>query len=214
MSHGSQIAYWNGIGAAKTFTHPVNLDWLTGLAPEARVLDYGCGYGRVMAELGERGFRDVTGVDLSPALIERGRRLHPGLRISVLESPPHMPVASGSFDAVLLFAVLTCIPDDLAQRSLIREISRVLAVGGLLYISDMILQDDTRNQQRYSAYAAQHDVPYGVCATDDGAVVRHHDIAPLRRLLVGFDLVDEQLIEVKTMNGHASRAVQLLACKQ
>ena len=63
---GSQIVYWDSIGATKTFTHPVNLSWLAGVGPDARVLDYGCGYGRVMAELSKHGFRDVSGVDLSP----------------------------------------------------------------------------------------------------------------------------------------------------
>ena len=66
---GSQAAYWDSVGATKTFTHPVNVPWLTGVSRNGRVLDYGCGYGRVMAELDEQGFSDVLGVDLSPALI-------------------------------------------------------------------------------------------------------------------------------------------------
>ncbi|WP_407940756.1 class I SAM-dependent methyltransferase [Nonomuraea antri] len=64
-----------------------------------------------MAELREHGFSDVSGVDLSPALISRGRQLHPDLRLAVLESPPSLPYPPTSFDVVLLFAVLTCIPD-------------------------------------------------------------------------------------------------------
>ncbi|WP_426367845.1 class I SAM-dependent methyltransferase [Streptomyces sp. E-08] len=211
---GSQIAYWDSVGATKTFTHPVNLSWLAGVSPDARVLDYGCGYGRVMAELGEHGFRDVSGVDLSPALIERGRQSRPDLRFAVLESPPALPAASGSFDVILLFAVLTCIPDGNAQRELVNELNRVLAPGGLLYVSDVVLQDDERNRSRYAAYARQFDTPYGVFATDDGVVCRHHDIAELRALLSGFDPVDEQAIEVATMNGHRSQAVQLLARKR
>ncbi|MEV7279276.1 methyltransferase domain-containing protein [Streptomyces sp. NPDC093111] len=211
---GSQIAYWDSVGATKTFTHPVNLSWLAGVGPDARVLDYGCGYGRVMAELSEHGFRDVSGVDLSPALIERGRQLRPDLRFAVLDSPPDLTYASGSLDVVLLFAVLTCVPDGNAQRALVDELNRVLAPGGLLYVSDVALQDDERNHSRYAAYARQFGTPYGVFATDDGAVCRHHDIAELRALLSGFDLVDEHRIEVATMNGHRSQAVQLLARKQ
>ena len=90
----------------------------------ARVLDYGCGYGRVMEELSGYGFSGVSGVDLSPALIDRGRQLGPDLRFSVLESPPALPCGSGSFDVVLLFAVLTCVPDDNAQQALIAELVR------------------------------------------------------------------------------------------
>ncbi|MFD8145355.1 class I SAM-dependent methyltransferase [Streptomyces sp. NPDC059708] len=211
---GSQIAYWDSVGATKTFTHPVNLSWLAGVGRSARVLDYGCGYGRVMAELSEHGFSDVSGVDLSPALIERGRQARPDLRFAVLESPPDLTYASASFDVVLLFAVLTCVPDGIAQRALVDELNRVLVPGGLLYVSDVVLQDDERNHSRYAAYAQQFGTPYGVFATDDGAVCRHHDIAELRALLSGFDLVDESRIEVATMNGHRSQAVQLLARKR
>jgi SAM-dependent methyltransferase len=122
--------------------------------------------------------------------------------------------AAGSFDVVLLFAVLTCIPDADAQQALVGELNRVLAPGGLLYISDMVLQDDERNRSRYAARVRQFGTPYGVFATDDGAVCRHHDIAELRALLSDFDLVGERGIEVATMNGHLSQAVQLLARKR
>jgi SAM-dependent methyltransferase len=210
---GSQVAYWNTIGATKTFTHPVNLAWLTGVSRNARVLDYGCGYGRVMAELNELGFSDLSGVDLSPALISRGRRLRPDLKFEVLESPPRLPHASASFDVVLLFAVLTCIPDDDAQRALVAELVRVLAPGGLLYISDMALQDDERNRGRYAAYAQQFGTPYGVFAAGDGAVCRHHHLIELRALLNDLDILDERRIDVTTMNRHRAKAVQLLARK-
>lgn len=148
-----------------------------------------------------------------PALIERGRQLRPDLCFAVLESPPVLTHASGSFDAVLLFAVLTCVPDGSAQRALVDELNRVLAPGGLLYVSDMLLQDGERNRSRYAACTQQFGTPYGVFATDDGAVCRHHDIAELHALLSDFDLVDERRIEVATMNGHRSQAVQLLARK-
>ncbi|MEU9241387.1 class I SAM-dependent methyltransferase [Streptomyces sp. NPDC048385] len=211
---GDQIAYWDGIGATKTFTHPVNPTWLAGVSRTARILDYGCGYGRVTAELSEHGFSDVSGVDLSPALIARARRLRPDLRFTVLTSPPQLPCDPGTVDVALLFAVLTCIPDDDAQRALVTELHRVLAPGGLLYVSDMVLQDDERNRHRYATHADRFGTPYGVFTTDDGAVCRHHDIARLHALLSGFDLTDEHPITVTTMNGHQSQAVQLLARKR
>ncbi|MEU4407721.1 class I SAM-dependent methyltransferase [Streptosporangium sp. NPDC023963] len=211
---GRQVAYWDTAGAEKTFTHPVDPGWPATVDRGARILDYGCGYGRVMAELSHRGFCDVSGVDPSSALIARGRRSHPELRLAVLESPPSLPYPPTSFDVVLLFAVLTCVPDDDAQRALIAELVRVLAPGGLLYVSDMVLQDDERNRDRYAAYARRFRVPYGVFATDDGAVVRHHDMAELHALLPEFDLVEERRISAVTMNGHPARAVQLLARKR
>lgn len=47
------------------------------LPRRARVLDAGCGPGRVGAELAARG-HDVVGVDVDPALIEAAEADHPG----------------------------------------------------------------------------------------------------------------------------------------
>jgi SAM-dependent methyltransferase len=49
------------------------------LPPRARVLDAGCGPGRVGAVLHERG-HTVVGVDVDPVLIEAARADHPGPR--------------------------------------------------------------------------------------------------------------------------------------
>lgn len=208
-----QAAYWNGAGATKTFTHPVHHPWLAGVEQDARILDFGCGYGRVTAELQDRGYSQVSGVDPSPRLIERGRSARPDLRLEVLHAPPVLPHASASVDVVLLFAVLTCVPDDAAQRALVAELVRVLAPGGLLYVSDLLLQDDERNRDRYTAHARTFGTPYGVFTTDDGAVCRHHHLADLRALLAGLDPVAERRIDVLTMNGHPTRGVQLLTRK-
>lgn len=44
-----QVDYWSRVGPAKSFRHPVNFERLSALvAPDALVLDYGCGYGRVL----------------------------------------------------------------------------------------------------------------------------------------------------------------------
>lgn len=77
----------------------------------------------------------------------------------------------------------------------------------------MVLQEDERNRGRYAAYAQQFGTPYGVFATGDGAVCRHHDITELRALLKNLDILDERRVDVTTMNHHRSKAVQLLARK-
>ncbi|GIH02743.1 hypothetical protein Rhe02_08100 [Rhizocola hellebori] len=131
-----QIAYWNTAGAAKVFTHPLDRSWLGGVDRGARVVDYGCGYGRLTAELADAGFSNVTGVDVSQALIGRARQQNPALHFYALTDPPTLHEPTDSVDVVLLFAVLTCVPSDDDQRRLIDELARVLRPGGLLYISD------------------------------------------------------------------------------
>jgi SAM-dependent methyltransferase len=205
-----QTRYWDTSGATKTFTHPLHLAWLADLSRTARILDYGCGYGRTMAELRDQGFVNVSGVDISAVLIERGRRTRPDLDLAVIASPPALPHPAASFDIVMLLAVLTCIPDDQAQEALVAELDRVLAPGGLIHVSDLVLQPDERNRQRYAAYARTAREPYGTFTTDDGAVCRHHDPQHLRNLFARFELLDERHVDTVTMNGRRGSALQML----
>ncbi len=156
----SQVPYWDAAAAAKTFTHPLHLPWLDGISRHTAILDYRCGYGRSMKELQQHGFGNLTGVDASPEMINRARRLHPTMRFAALNAPPALPHPAAGFDAALLFAVLTCIPGDEAQHRLIAELNRTLKPGGILYISDLLLQDDERNRSRYDRHA-DHYGSYG-----------------------------------------------------
>ncbi|QBD80217.1 class I SAM-dependent methyltransferase [Ktedonosporobacter rubrisoli] len=205
--------YWDTKGVSKTFTHPVNFAWLAkAIKPQARILDYGCGYGRVTSLLYEHGYQDVEGVDFSAPMIERARLTHPELNFRLIE-PSALPYADASFDAILLFALLTCVPENEAQRALVGELGRILRPGGVLYISDMLLQTDERNLARYQAHQAKYGV-YGIFETDDGAICRHHDQEWLTTLLSNFSRQEFAEISVTTMNGHATRAFQWLARKE
>ncbi|MFJ9567120.1 class I SAM-dependent methyltransferase [Streptomyces fuscichromogenes] len=206
----SQVAYWDAAAATRTFTHPLHLPWLDGIDRHAAILDYGCGYGRTMERLEQAGFDDLTGVDTSPGMIERARRLHPAMRCAVLDAPPALPCPDARFTVVLLFAVLTCVPGDDAQHRLIGELARVLRPGGILYVSDLLLQDDERNRRRYDHCSDRYG-SYGVFETDDGAVCRHHSRERLATLLGGFETIGTRTIPVTTMNGHEATGVQLLA---
>ena len=204
-----QTDYWDSVAREKTFTHPLNWAWLEGRLPEdARVLDVGCGYGRVCGEFRRRGFRNVVGVDISNAMLKRARGEVPGVEFVKLDGD-EWPLADESFDLVLLIAVLTCIPTDRGQRRLIQEIRRVLRPGGLVFASVYPLQDDTRNRERYDRWAATHQ-PHGVFELDAGAVLRHHSPQWLTEVFEDFSILEQADLSVSTMNGHASRIVQML----
>ena len=135
--------YWDDHAEALRFAHPLEPRWLAELPKDARILDYGCGYGRMAAELAAAGWRTWSGVDFAAGMIARGRREHPGLDLRHIEGLP-LAEPDGAFDAAILFAVLTCIPADADQRALIAELTRLIRPGGLLYVSDYLLQTGAR----------------------------------------------------------------------
>src|SRR5579862_7629041 len=117
----SQQRYWDAVADAKKFTHPLPTSWLRRLDPGARILDFGCGYGRISRELQGLGYLATVGLDFSPAMIARARTLAPELQFDLLESLP-LSFDAGAFDAVLLIAVLTCVPDTADQDAILSEV--------------------------------------------------------------------------------------------
>lgn len=209
----SQKSYWDSVAQQKRFSHPLRREWLEGrLNSDARILDYGCGYGRTLGELSSAGYQNIFGADFSEAMLARCREQLP--RVSVLRNDGRtLPFRSGSLDAVLLFATLTCIPLDDAQRALIAEIERVLRPHGLLYISDLLLNDDGRNRERYERDAEAYGA-FGVFELPEGVVVRHHRREWIRELTDSFAELEYEPFTVLTMNGNSSAAFQYLGRKE
>ena len=205
----SQIRYWDRVANEKRFSHPLRLDWLAKHSTkQARILDYGCGYGRTLAELAEAQYQNLAGVDFSEAMLSRARVAV--AKAGLLRNDGHsLPFRNECFDVVLLFAVLTCIPDNDEQRQLIAEVKRVLRPGGLLYISDLLVNNDQRNRERYARDAEKYGC-YGVFDLPEGVVVRHHRKEWIDGLTQPFRQLEYDDFTVTTMNGNASAAFQYL----
>jgi SAM-dependent methyltransferase len=193
------------------FSHPLRLDWLTrhNVDTHALILDFGCGYGRTLAELARVGYDNVVGIDFSLHMLARCRSLLPDVSLAQ-NCEQTLPVRSHSVDIVLLLAVLTCMPRDDDQRALLREITRALRPGGLLYISDLLLNSDSRNLERYARYASEYGT-YGIFELPEGVVLRHHRKEWIEELTTSFTYIEFQPFEAVTMNGHTSAAFQFLA---
>ena len=208
----SQLEYWNTAGTQKPFAHPVNLrrvrQWISD---EGRILDFGCGYGRTLGELFDEGYDNLIGLDFSPAMIAAARERFPEIQFEEVHSLT-VPLPDASVDGVLLFSVLTCIPTDEGQRTLLRELRRVLNRGGLLYISDLWLQTDGRNLSRYDRDEEKYGV-YGVFDLPEGVTVRHHDPTWIETLTSDFEMVALDDVEVVTMNGNPAKAFQWFGLK-
>ena len=85
-----QSNYWNKVAATKTFTHPLDIGLIKQYMPKtAMILDYGCGYGRLTSEMYLQGFTNITGVDTSIELIDRGKKTFLVLICNISKTQQH-----------------------------------------------------------------------------------------------------------------------------
>ncbi|MBN1475582.1 class I SAM-dependent methyltransferase [Candidatus Sumerlaeota bacterium] len=108
--------------------------WATeGVERGHRVLDLGCGTGRLLPLLGEAvgPSGHVIGADLCPAMLEVARRRlgeSPGpISLIQLDATWDLPFPSETFDCV---CALGLIQEVLAPRTLLEEILRIIRPGG------------------------------------------------------------------------------------
>lgn len=207
-----QKEYWDKVSQQKEFTTPFQTELFEKYVSTGKtVLDVGCGYGRILEELRRAGYTHLIGMDFSKGMIERGKAQFPGLDLRVQEAET-IDLPDASMDAVILFAVLTCIRTDEEQQRLLAEIERVLKPGGVVYINDFLLNTDARNRERYRAYETKYGI-YGVFALPEGAICRHHREEWIQQLLSGFLHLTYQRLIFTTMNGHTSNGFYFLGRK-
>ena len=113
--------------------------------------DLGCGPGHIARYLHGRGIQ-VCGMDLSAGMVERARRLNPGIEFNQGDMRT-LPVRDNTWAGIAAFYAIVHLPLPDLDRSL-REMMRVLAPGGRLLLSFHIGEDTAQIESLWESGAA------------------------------------------------------------
>ena len=106
-----------------------------------KILDAGCGVGRLSGTLIPRFFDEVQGIDIVPWAIERAKINCPLGNFQVFDGVT-IPFPDGHFDAALSWTVLQHIPPDEIEQAC-SELERVIRPGG-----NLILYENTSTWEK------------------------------------------------------------------
>ncbi len=104
------------------------------LTPMSRVLDFGCGSGRVMRHLIPQCPAVVAGVDIDREAIAWCQTNLPEATFHQTGEWPPLPFGSAYFDLIFSISVFTHLPEDM-QLAWVEELSRVTKPNGILLLS-------------------------------------------------------------------------------
>jgi ubiquinone/menaquinone biosynthesis C-methylase UbiE len=113
--------------------------------------DLGCGPGHIARYLHGRGIQ-VCGMDLSRGMVERARRLNPGIEFNQGDMRT-LPVRNNTWAGIAAFYAIVHLPLPDLDRSL-REMMRVLVPGGRLLLSFHIGEDTAQIESLWESGAA------------------------------------------------------------
>ncbi|MBU4421446.1 class I SAM-dependent methyltransferase [Candidatus Parcubacteria bacterium] len=104
---------------------------------ESNILDIGCGNGRLYEHLITNYkllITKYTGVDQSEELIKIAQKNYPDTNFKTIKDVRRLQFEDGEFDFIAGIAFLHHIPDGEMRLEVLKEVYRVLAPGGTLFL--------------------------------------------------------------------------------
>lgn len=154
-----------------------------------RMIDLGCGTGRLCVHFADRGF-ECVGVDLSPEMLARAPR-HPHIEwvlANILELRPEQP-----FDyAACLFSTFGMIRTDVQRQQLLAGIHAILKPGGVFVLHAHNRWYAPLGFRRF--LKREFTMPQNYAGA--GLTLRHFSRGELRGMLrqSGFGVIEEQAL--------------------
>lgn len=195
------ISGWDEVAESIEFTLKIDARRFQELVPRtSRILDYGCGYGRITKLLTSLEYSHVVGYDTSEAMLARGRKQYPGVTLLPC-TPSEVPEPDASFDAIVGCGLLTSIVDQNASDLACTEMLRTLRPGGILHLAEFMIQPER------SYFAG------GLTFSSLGLPVRHFSQYELSRLFQKWEILGLDAVEARSISGAPVPAIHLFARK-
>ncbi|CEO40952.1 class I SAM-dependent methyltransferase [Photobacterium kishitanii] len=189
------MSEWDSVADLVSFNLEISAkDFIAVVPLKAKVLDFGCGYGRITSQIYELGYSKIVGVDSSKEMINRGLSEYPELDLRYLLDDA-LPFFDSEFDSIVTCAVFTCIPEQSVRETVLSELRRVLKPNGVIYLAEFCSEQSHR------------------FVSGEGIPMWHSKKVELESLLAGFNIETSTLVETSTMSGHVSKASHIIARK-
>lgn len=133
-------ALWRGGDHVATYAHrrllPVEVLVLARYRESlsSRVLELGCGAGRILGYLVALG-GDVHGIDVSEAMVEHCRQIYPEANVRLGDLTALSASVRGRFDAIVAADNVLDVLDDSERRRVLGELRELIVPGGVLIFS-------------------------------------------------------------------------------
>ena len=183
---------------------------------EGRVLDLGCGDGRLSKIIKAHGF-ETYGMDINPAAINlaKAKPDYVGIVFSIQDAKS-TTYEDDFFDAVIEQAVLACVEKS-SRFAVLTEVYRILKPGGVLSIAEFGFKEDLHERYRGDALASGE---YGtvVVKSDDGMKPfrsHHFRVEELDALIhdTGFEIIQSAHPNFITRSGNEHPGHQYIVRK-
>ena len=132
-SNTPDIFISQGTRMAKVISNNI-IEFFGTISREARVLDFGCGVGRVLLPITSRLNVTWFGCDVNEIAILYLQRAVPNVKAFATAYNPPLPFQDNFFDCVFSISIWTHLPIGM-QLPWLKEIQRIIKPGGLALIS-------------------------------------------------------------------------------
>lgn len=179
-------------------------------ALSGRVLELGCGAGRLTGHLIELG-GEVHGLDLAPAMVVYCREHYPRGKFVVGDLRDLSGFATGSLTAVVATSNVIDVLGDLERRRAIGEVRRVLAPTGLFIVSSHNRGYVPRWSVAVRVLSGGTRRPWRSVRGLPLRLRNRRKLRPLEREEDGYALVNDEAHDFSVLHYYVSRDAQ---CKQ